>query len=91
MGKLEDNILNAIDIVVKAKIENAKYDRTIMAQIVSCEDEEIGKYKCKYQGIIITAYSSHPLLKYNINDNVYILTIPEDSSGQGKIIIGKRY
>lgn len=91
MGKLEDNILNAVKIITKAEIDNASFNKTIIGHIISCEDENTGLYKCKYQDIIITAYSSHPSLKYNIEDNVYILLISDGASIQEKIIIGKRY
>lgn len=91
MGTIEDTILDAIDIITKSKIDNANYDKTIMAQIISCSDEGTGEYKCSYQGATIIAHSSHPSLKYNVNDNVYILIVADDYAGDGKIIIGKRY
>jgi hypothetical protein len=47
--KLEDTILQAIDIIASKKITSAGYDKTIQATIVSCVDATIGKYKVKYQ------------------------------------------
>ena len=33
---INDKILDAVDILTKATVNNAKYDKTIIAQIVSC-------------------------------------------------------
>lgn len=88
---INDKILDAVDILTKATVNNAKYDKTIIAQIVSCQNEKNGRYKCNYQGALIYAYASYPIMKFQPGDNVYILIVGEDSTGQGKIIIGKRY
>ena len=88
---INDKILDAVDILTKASINNANYDKTIIAQIVSCENKETGKYKCNYQGAIIYAYASYPTMVFNSGDNVYVLIVGEDATGEGKIIIGKRY
>ena len=48
MGVIEDTILDAIDIMTKSKIDNANYDKTIMAQIISCSDESTGEYYCVF-------------------------------------------
>lgn len=91
MSKIEDTVLEAIDILTKANINHKPKDMVIMAKIVSCQDKNIGKYKCNYQGAIFPAYSSHPILTYDNGDNVYILNVAEDATGNSKIIIGKRY
>ena len=88
---IEDTVLQAIDILTKANINNKPRDVVIMAQIISCQDKNIGKYKCNYQGATFSAYSSHPILTYNNGENVYILNVAEDATGNSKIIIGKRY
>lgn len=88
---IDEKILDAVDILTKASINNAKYDKTIIAQIISCEDEITGRYKCNYQGAIVYAYASYPTMVFNSGDNVYILIVGEDATGEGKIIIGKRY
>ena len=86
-----NTILDAVDIVAKAEVKDAKYDRTIIAQVISCEDETTGKYKCNYQGALMSAYASHPSMKFENGDMVYVLIVAEDTTGNGKIIIGKRY
>ena len=57
--KIEEAILQAINIVTEKKIEAAQYDKTIQAIIISCEDETIGKYKVKYQDSLFFAYSGN--------------------------------
>ena len=88
---INETILDAVDILTKASIDNAKYDKTIIAQIVSCEDETTGKYKCNYQGALIYAHASYPTMVFHSGESVYILLVGEDATGEGKIIIGKRY
>lgn len=91
MSRIENTVLEAIDILTKANIDNKKNDVVIMAKITSCQDKNIGKYRCNYQGAVFSAYSSHPILTYDEGDNVYILNVAEDVTGNSKIIIGKRY
>lgn len=88
---IDEKILDAIDVISKAQVKNAKYDKTILAQIISCENEDTGRYKCLYQGVSIIAHASHPIMKFNNGDNVYILIVSDDTAGNGKVIIGKRY
>ena len=37
------------NIIVNKEITGAKYDKTIQATIISCIDEQVGKYKIKYK------------------------------------------
>lgn len=48
-NNIESNICKAIDIIVKKAVNQASYDKTIQATILSCVDATIGKYKVKYQ------------------------------------------
>lgn len=91
MSNIDEKLLDAIDIIVKAKIENMSQDKTIIAQILSCEDQENGKYKCLYQGNSFFANASYPLMKFQQGDNVYVLIVAADATNNSKIIIGKRY
>ncbi len=87
---INEKFLDAIELLINTAIKDAGYDKTITAQIIAVEDVKKGKYKCKYQDAIFSAYSSNPQLKFYSGDNVYILHT-DDTLGINKTIIGKRY
>lgn len=87
---INDKLLDAIEILVKSAIESANFDRTIQAQIIKCENEKIGKYRCQYQEANFIAYSNNSSNIYKKGETVYVL-MTGDPLNQGKIIIGKKY
>lgn len=87
IGSYENQVLDAIDIVVQAAIQSAGYDRTISATIMECLDSERGLYKVRYQDAIYTASAEDPSKKYSQNSQVYVL-IPENDYSKHKRIIG---
>ena len=84
---IEKQICDAIEIIVNRAMAGARHDRTILANITSCVDEQNGKYKCKYQDSLFYAYAFEGD-SYQVGDNVYIL-IPENDMGKDKIILTK--
>lgn len=76
-----------MEMIVDNAITKAKFDKTIQAIILSCEDEAKGQYKCKYQDSIFYAYASSPLSIYKKNANVYIL-VPKGDMTETKTILG---
>lgn len=88
MNQTNDTILQAIDIVVNARLNAIKRDSTIKAQIYSTAQAEKGIYSIKYQNAIFTAYNSNLSVSYNIDDNVYVTVINGDL-GNDKYIVGK--
>ena len=48
MNSTGENICQAIEIIANNAVKNAGYDRTIQAQIISCVDQDAGKYKIKF-------------------------------------------
>ena len=87
MGRIEDNICEAIEYIVDNAIANAKYDKTIQATIVKCVDQTIGKYVVKYQDATFYAYSTGTDIKFSDNTSVYVL-IPGNDTSQEKTILG---
>ena len=83
MQSIEEIICQTIDIIVNRAIEKAKFDRTILAQII--KKIEPGKYRVKYMDGIFYAYSNNEYLE---GSNVYVL-IPEGDFNKEKIIIGE--
>lgn len=83
----EDKLIEAIQYVVQNAVDNAPFDRTVQATIVSCIDQTIGKYKCKYQDAIFYAYATSSNNQYNPGNDVYVL-IPANDTSREKTILG---
>lgn len=84
---ISDKVLDAIELLAINSVEKAGYDKTIQAQIVSCEDATIGKYRCRYQDAIIYAYASNSDVTFNNGAYVYIL-VPGSDMKKEKTILG---
>ena len=84
---VNQKILDAIELLTNHSIEKAGYDKTIQAQIISCEDATIGKYKCSYQGTTFIAYSGSADVSYSKGAFVYIL-VPGNDMSKDKTILG---
>ena len=87
MSYIEDNICEAIELIVDKSVKEAGFDKTIQAIVKSCVDESIGKYKIKYQDSSFYAYASSPDVVYGDNTLVYIL-IPQNDMTKDKTILG---
>ncbi len=84
---VQEKFLQAMNLLAKDAVERAGYDKTIQAQIVSCEDATIGKYRCRYQDSMFFAYSNNSDVTYNNNAYVYIL-VPGNDFKKEKTILG---
>ena len=84
---IENNILDAIDIIVDRAIAKAGFDKTVTAFIVECINETQGKYKVRYQDSVYEATSENTATKYLKNAEVYLL-IPEGDFSKRKKILG---
>lgn len=85
---INEQILNSINILIKAALQQANFDKTVKAIITYKDKNNLNKYKCNYQGSIynVTSLNNN---EYNIGDLVYILIPASDANGTGKIILGK--
>ena len=84
---IENNICDAIEVLVNKKIEDAGYDKTILAEIIEGLDTSIGKYKCKYQDSDFTAFATNLTVLYTKGQMVYV-KIPANDTSSDKIILG---
>ena len=84
---VNDKILDAIQLLATSSVKKAGYDKTIQAQIVSCEDATIGKYRCRYQDSIFYAYASNSDISFTNRSYVYIL-VPGNDMSKEKTILG---
>lgn len=84
---VNEKVLDAIQLLATSSVEKAGYDKTIQAQIVSCEDATIGKYRCRYQDATFYAYASNSDVTFGNNAYVYVL-VPGNDFKQEKTILG---
>lgn len=84
---VEEYVVDTMYSVASDVVEKAGYDKTIQAQIVSCQDATIGKYRCRYQDAVFYAYSNNIDLMLSNNASVYVL-VPNGDFKQEKTILG---
>lgn len=84
---VNERILDAIELLANNSVQKAGYDKTIQAQILSCQDQVVGKYRCKYQDAVFYAYTNNPDIRLSKGTLVYIL-VPGNDMQQQKTIIG---
>ena len=70
-----------------AAIGKAKYDKTITATIVKCENPDVGKYRVKYKENFFPAYSLDTSTTYKNGTSVFV-QVPEGDFSQTKTILG---
>ena len=83
MNNYEEQICKAIDIILKKRFADLKFNKTIFATITKSKGD--GLYELKYQDVVIEAYSLTGL-KYKENDNVYVLIQNNDINDKKYII-----
>lgn len=75
------------DIIASKRVEQAQFNKTVKARIISCLDPTIGKYKVQYQDGFWYAYSENIDVNYPKGSYVYI-NIPNGDFNQIKHIVG---
>lgn len=83
---IENEICKTIEMITTNAIQKADFDKTVLAKIVNCVDEETGKYKIKYQDSYSYAYSTSLDIKYNEGAYVYV-QIPNNNEKNNKTIL----
>ena len=86
-NQMANNACDAFDIIANNIVNKATFDKTIIGNVLSCVDAEIGKYKIKFQDAYYYATVSNEKDTYNKGDSVYIL-IPNNDLQKEKKIIG---
>lgn len=83
-----DTLLTAVDTVVKGRLRDLKYDKTIECQVVSDKQKKDGIYVVEYDGGQFSAYGQSTD-SYYVNDTVYV-NIPQGDFTKQKLIIGRK-
>ena len=78
--------IDSFRTIAQQELKKAGFDKTIQAQILSCEDPVIGKYRCRYQDANIIAYSSSSEISYTKGTYVSIM-VPNGDMKKDKIIL----
>lgn len=90
MGEIANNLFQAIDVIVDEKLRKLKYDKTIVAKVLSLQTDNINysinEYLVQFQDTKITAYSLSDI-EYQPGDLVYVL-IPESYVDSFLYIVG---
>ena len=87
MSNIENQICQAVEIIVDRALTQAQFDKTIKATIVNLVDSKTGKYKVRYQDDLIYAYAGTADMDFNTGDEVYIL-VPQGNFSGDKTILG---
>ena len=80
--QIKDIVINTIKKTAEKSIQDADYDKTILATIQYCADATIGQYKIKYHNGYYTAYSKDTSTIYTANAQVYVLVPKNDMSNR---------
>ena len=84
-SQYNNNIAQAIDILLNKRLSELHYDQTIIAEICEIVDEEAGKYKIQYESVILNAESTDPSKRYKLNRSVYV-KVPKSDFSQKLLI-----
>lgn len=84
---LANQMCQAVDNLIENALSNAGFDKTVVATILSCTDEETGTYRVTYLGGEYTATATELGKRYKTAESVYML-IPEGDFTKQKKIIG---
>ena len=70
--RIQEILTNLINKNSEKAIDNAGYDKTILAKIQYCTDASLAQYKIQYQNGYYTAYSADPTKQYSPGAQVYV-------------------
>ena len=85
MSDINNQICDAIGIIVDKKLSQANFDKTIQATIVAQGDKTKGEYKVKYLDSSFYAYDKSGK-DYSVGTQVYVL-VPENDLSKVKTIL----
>ena len=84
---IKNVLINTFKRSAEKSVQDASYDKTILATIQFCTDSSIGQYKIKYQNGYYTAYAKDTSMMYTNNTPVYV-SVPGNNMNNRLFIIG---
>lgn len=85
--EIKQTLINTFKRSAEKTVNDAEYDKTILATIQYCSDATIGQYKIKYQNGYFTAYSKDLSTVYSNGAAVYVL-VPGNNMDNRMFITG---
>lgn len=85
---ITDDLFEAIDTIVTARLSTLEYDKTISCTVSNISNAAKGIYEVTSQASTFEAFG--PPNEYSLNDQVYVV-IPENDFDKDKFITGKVY
>ena len=85
--EIKETLINTFKRSAEKTVNDAEYDKTILATIQYCSDATIGQYKIKYQNGYFTAYSKDLSYIYSNGTSVYVL-VPRNNMNNRMFITG---
>ena len=84
---IKNVLINTFKRSAEKSVNQAAYDRTILATVQFCSDATIGQYKIKYQNSYFTAYAQDKTVTYINGATVYVL-VPGNNMQNRMFITG---
>ena len=82
---IQQTLIKTIRKTAEKSVQQAEYDKTVLATVQFCTDISIGQYKIKYQNGYFTAYAQDTSIKYSNGASVFI-TIPKNNLALGYLL-----
>ena len=87
LDNLSEDLFQAIDTIVQARIANLPYDKTIECEVIEKSKDFPNSYLVKYQNATFTATTTIGSLE---PEELVYVSVPENDFKQDKIIIAKK-
>jgi len=83
-----ENFLEAMDLIVQKRLENLKYDKTILCEVIEVLDDEQRVYRVSDGSNTFIAYAISSQFVFEEGDSVYV-NVPNGDYNQQKYILGR--
>jgi hypothetical protein len=83
----QENILQAVDMVVSQRLHEMSFDKTIVCKVEDDTNASKGEYTVSYEAMKMVVYAANPEEEYSTGQSVYV-TVPQGDFNLRKIIIG---
>lgn len=84
--KTRDTLIKTIRRTVEKSVQEAGFDKTILATVQYCTDATLGQYKIKYQDGYFTAYALDKTVQYSNKASVFVKVQNNDMTKRMHII-----
>ena len=86
MSVINDSFNQAVDYLVQQRLNEVKFDKTVVGTLVSVPTDKDKDYKVKYENATVVAEPVDETVEYKKDDQVYLQLCADDR----KLILGKQ-